>query len=71
MPAQHRLRLYESTEGPALHQAVEGSHDRPICLLQCRPLDLTPQDAELMSQQQKKAKSIEVADTSQGAASET
>jgi hypothetical protein len=52
VPAQNRLRLNQPAESLPLNQAVEGGDDRAISRPQRRPLDLTPEHAQLVGEQE-------------------
>jgi hypothetical protein len=52
VPTQHRFRLDQPTQCWTRYQAVEGSHHDPIGGGQPGPIDLPPQNPDLMAQEQ-------------------
>jgi len=52
MPPKDSLRLHQHPSQRRLgHQSAEGGQDQPVSRLQAGPLDLAPEDAELVTQQ--------------------
>ncbi len=58
MAAQNRLRLNQSAPCDPHDNAAEGSNDRPVGRSQPRSVDLTPQNPELVAQQEKLGLSV-------------
>src|ERR1700693_1216147 len=52
VPTQDRLRLdHHPAPSRPVHPLAQRGHDRPICRIQLRPLDLTAQDAKLVPEE--------------------
>ena len=52
MPTQDRLRLDQHPDpSRPVHPLAQRGHDRPICRIQLRPLDLTAHDAKLVPEE--------------------